>query len=112
MPLQIAGALNSRLEKLMPVMAPAGVILGFLFPPAFIWLRPFVPWLFAVTTLSGALRLRARELGAALQRPLPLLVYFFSVHAVMPVLVFILAGIIFPGDTDTKIGRASCRERV
>ena len=102
--LGISDGLNARLERLMPILAPTGVVLGYLFPHAFIWLRPFVPWLFALTTLSGALKLKARELGGALKKPAPILLYFFSSHGIIPVLVFFLGGIIFGDNTDTIAG--------
>jgi predicted Na+-dependent transporter len=103
-PEEIAGSLNLRLEKLMPVITPTGVALGFLFPSFFIAFRPLVPWLFAATTLSGSLKLRARELGEALRSPVPVAAFFFSAHIVMPLLAYLLTGIIFRGEPDTITG--------
>jgi predicted Na+-dependent transporter len=103
-PREIAGALNARLERLMPLVTPSGVALGFLFPGVFIILRPFIAWFFALMTLSGALKLRARELGAALRSPLPILIYFLSAHAAMPLIVLFFSRLVFRGDTDTVAG--------
>ena len=103
-PEKIAETLNKNLERLMPVVTPTGVILGFLFPGVFIWFRPFVPWFFALMTLSGALKLQARQLGNSMRNPIPILLYFVSAHALMPLLVLFVAGIIFRGDPDTIVG--------
>jgi tagaturonate reductase len=88
----------------MPVLTPFGVVLGFLLPRVFIILRPFIPWIFGIITLSGALKLKAREFGLTLRSPLPILVSLFSSHVVMPLAVLLIAGLIFRGDTDTISG--------
>jgi hypothetical protein len=43
--------INKTLNRLMPLVASSGVVLGFLLPGVFIHLRPFVPWLFGLITL-------------------------------------------------------------
>lgn len=88
----------------MPVLTPSGVLLGFLFSPIFIYLRPLVSWLFAVMTLSGALKLRARELGMTLRKPFPILLFFFSSHVLLPLAVLFVSGLLFSGDSDTISG--------
>jgi predicted Na+-dependent transporter len=100
----LAAALNSRLERLMPVLTPAGVVMGFLLPRFFIGFRPFIPWIFAVITLSGALKLRIRELGLALRHPLPMIFTFVSSHVLIPLMVFFFSSLVFPGDGDTVSG--------
>jgi predicted Na+-dependent transporter len=97
-------ALNRRLEQLMPVLTPAGVALGFMLPRFFIVFRPFIPWIFAVMTLSGALKLRIRELGRALRHPLPMILALVCSHVIIPPLVFFLSSLFFPGDGDTVSG--------
>jgi tagaturonate reductase len=94
-PAEFVLALNTRLERLMPVLAPAGVVLGFLLPAVFIKLRPFIPWIFGVMTLSGAIKLKAREFGLVLRDPLPIAVTFFSSHLIIPVVVFLVSTFIF-----------------
>jgi predicted Na+-dependent transporter len=103
-PADLASALNRRLEQLMPVLTPLGVILGFLFPLVFIKLRPFIPWLFSILTLSGALKLRAKDLSRAVQAPLSILLFFLSAHVMMPLAVFLLCSLLFRGDGDTISG--------
>ena len=97
-------ALNSRLETLMPILTPIGVALGFLASPVFVQLKPFVPWFFALMTLSGSLKLRARDLGAAVANPLPVIVFFISAHVLMPLAALAASNLALPGDADTAAG--------
>ena len=78
--------INYRLERLIPLTTPLSIVFGFLLPFVFIHLRPFVPWIFTVITLSGALKLRVAELGATIRNPLPILLCFVAAHVLMPVL--------------------------
>jgi tagaturonate reductase len=94
-PADFALTLNTRLERLMPVFAPAGVILGFLLPALFIRLRPFIPWIFGIMTLSGAIKLKAREFGLVLRDPLPIAITLLSSHLIMPLAVFFLSTLVF-----------------
>jgi tagaturonate reductase len=91
----LALTLNARLERLMPVLAPAGVVLGFLLPAVFIRLRPFIPWIFGIMTLSGAIRLKAREFSLVLRDPLPIAITFFSSYLIMPLAAFLLSTLVF-----------------
>ncbi|GHV13624.1 hypothetical protein FACS189491_08820 [Spirochaetia bacterium] len=103
-PAAFAVSLNARLEKLMPVLAPLGVILGFLLPRVFVQLRPFIPWIFGIMTLSGALKLKAREFGLTLRNPLSILFAFTASHVLMPLAALLFSSLIFPGDADTISG--------
>jgi predicted Na+-dependent transporter len=99
-----AAALNRWLEKLMPLLSPAGVALGFLLPRFFILFRPFIPWIFAVMTLSGALKLTIREFGMALRRPFPIILTMACSHLIIPLAVFFFSSLVFRGDGDTISG--------
>jgi predicted Na+-dependent transporter len=96
--------LNRRLEQAMPALTPLGVILGFIFSRVFITLVPLVPFLFAVMTLSGALKLRFRDLGAAVTDPMPALVFFICSHVLMPLAGFLGGSLIFPDDPAITAG--------
>lgn len=102
--LEIAGNLNHLLEKAMPMLAPAGVAMGILFPGVFISLRPFILWMFGTITLSGALKLRARDMGKALSSPMPLIAFFITARVLMPLAALLLSRLIFAQDTDTISG--------
>jgi predicted Na+-dependent transporter len=105
-PADIASAINRRLERLMPVLTPAGIVMGFLFSPLLIHLRPLVSWLFAMMTLSGALKLRARELGQAVRSPAPMLLFLLMAHIIIPLIVFVICSFFFKNDADTLSGFA------
>ena len=88
----------------MPLFAPLGVILGIVFPLFFIGLRPFVPLLFGIITLSGALKLKARDLLLTVRNPLPIIFFFLTAHLLMPLAVLLLSTLIFGNDSDTISG--------
>ena len=96
--------INSFLEKAMPLLAFLGVILGVLFYPFFLQIRPFIPWLFALITLSGSLTLRVRDLGKSVSSPLPFVLFFIVSHVIMPLFVFLIASAIFENNPDTLSG--------
>ncbi|MDR2096050.1 MAG: bile acid:sodium symporter family protein [Treponema sp.] len=101
---EIAVLVNQKLERMIPLLTPVGAGLGIFFPKFFILLRPLAPWLFSLMTLSGALKLRTREMGAVLKNPLPLLLFFISAHTIMPVLVLLISRIAFRNDTEIISG--------
>ena len=96
--------INRLLDRAMPVYAPLGVVLGVLFPSFFLGFRPFIPWIFGIITLAGALKLQARELVKAVSTPLPLLFFFISSHVIMPLTVFLVSSLLFPNDPDIVSG--------
>ena len=104
MSVKTAEAVNSRLERLLPLMAPVGVVLGFLLPGIFIHLRPFVPFLFGLMTLSGALKLRAAEFGKTIRDPVPILVFFLFVRVLMPLLGLFTSSLFFSETPDIITG--------
>ncbi|MCL2127003.1 MAG: hypothetical protein FWH38_02005 [Treponema sp.] len=101
---EIAGEVNRQFERLMPAVAPVGVALGFFLPGVFIRLRPFVPWLFGLMTLSGALKLTTGEFGRAMRSPAPIFAFFISSHIVMPLCVMLAASRFFGNSPDTVAG--------
>jgi tagaturonate reductase len=103
-PIKIAGIINRRLEQLMPIFAPLGVALGFLLPFVFMRLRPAVSWLFGIITFSGALKLRTREFGVTIRKPLPILLFFISSHIIMPLAAILFANLFFRDSPDTIAG--------
>ncbi|MDR0495110.1 MAG: hypothetical protein LBG95_05735 [Treponema sp.] len=99
-----ANAVNKWLERLMPMMTPLGIVLGFLLPGVFIHLRPFVPWLFGLITLTGALKLRIGEFTDTIRSPVPILAFFVSTHLLMPLCAKLLSSFLFGAEPDTIAG--------
>jgi tagaturonate reductase len=100
----IAGRINQTLERLMPLIPPLSVVMGFLLPGVFIHLRPLITPLFSVITLSGALRLGVGAFGRTLRKPLPILLAFISIHVLMPLIALLVSSLFFRGDADTVAG--------
>ena len=88
----------------MPLLTPFGVAIGVALPHVFIKLRPFIPWLFGTITLSGALKLRAREMGKAVSSPLPIISFFAAAHILMPFFVYAVSRLVLGTDMDTVSG--------
>jgi len=100
----MAMTLNKLLERFMPLLVPIGITLGYLLPDVFIQLRPFVPWLFGLLTLAGALKMRIAEFGSTIREPLPILAFFAASHIIMPLFVLFVATIFFGNDPDIITG--------
>jgi predicted Na+-dependent transporter len=103
-PAEIAAGINRFLERAMPVLTPAGLVLGVAFPPALIRLRPYIPLIFGVMTFSGALKLTVRDLGAAVRHPLPVVLFFLTSRIIMPAAVLLFCTVFFGKDADTISG--------
>ncbi|TBL79922.1 bile acid:sodium symporter family protein [Paenibacillus thalictri] len=96
--------LNKKLEKVMPVLTPIGVVLGVLLAT---WLKPYaflVPWIFAGMTFAGSLGSSFKDLARVILHPYPLLVCLTVLHVVMPIVALTAGNIIFPGDAYTITG--------
>jgi len=99
----IAQGINKQLERLIPITTPTAVIMGFFFPDIFINLRPFVILLFGIMTFSGALKLKAAEMGNAIKNPLPIIMFFIFSHVIMPLAAIFSSSIVF-SDADIVTG--------
>ena len=103
-PADIANAINLRMEKLLPLITPLGVVMGFFLPRVFIHLQPYVVLIFSLITFSGALKLRIVEFGRTIRSPLPIVLAFVSSHVLMPLLALLFSSVFFSSGTDTVTG--------
>jgi predicted Na+-dependent transporter len=87
--------INNYLDRLIPVTTPLAVALGLFLPDIFLPLRPYVIWLFGMMTFSGALKLTASELGTAVRSPLPIILFFFASHVIMPLSALFSSSLFF-----------------
>jgi len=87
--------LNHYLERLIPITTPFSIVLGFLLPFVFSLLKPYVLLLFGIMTFSGALKLRAAELGKSVRNPAPILLFFAAAHVLMPVIAMLVSSRFF-----------------
>jgi predicted Na+-dependent transporter len=91
----LLGKINQFLERMIAFTTPFGIVLGFLLPSVFVNLRPFIPYLFGLMTFSGALKLRARDLGSAVSKPVPILLFFAAAYVIMPVIAMLASSLFF-----------------
>jgi len=102
--MQMAETINKKLERLLPVLFPFGIVLGFAMPSVFAHLRPLVIWLFAIMTLSGALKLKVSEFGSAIRSPIPITAFLLTTRVLMPVITLLAASVFFGGNPHTVTG--------
>ncbi len=88
----------------MPILTPTGVIIGLLFGAPFVPFKPAVNWLFAFITFTGALGMVYRDFLYVFKHPFVVLVSLLSTHIVMPVLVYLMGSLVFPGRSELVIG--------
>ncbi|WNC12245.1 bile acid:sodium symporter family protein [Brevibacillus brevis] len=96
--------LNKALEKIMPILTPASVVIGVL---AAGYLQSFTflsPWIFAFITFAGSLGSGFREFARVLARPLPLLANLLILHAMMPLIAWGAALLFYPDDIHIVTG--------
>jgi len=103
-PLSSLQKINNYLDRLIPVTTPLAVFMGLLFPAFFSVLRPYVFLLFGIMTFSGALKLTASELTAAVRNPLPIALFFLSAHIIMPLAALFSSSMIFSDNPDVIAG--------
>lgn len=97
-------AINKVLEKWMPAIAPASLLLGVLLSD---WLRPYtglVPWVFAFMTFSGSLGSNFGDLQRVILHPLPLMACLILLHVWMPLVAWGTGSLVFHGDPLTVTG--------
>lgn len=96
--------LNRLLQKLMPYLTPAAVVLGVIFAR---WLEPLVflvPWIFAVMTFAGSLGSNFTDLKNVLRHPFGLIICLLVLHILMPVIALGTGALFFSGDVNTTSG--------
>ncbi|MCZ0756598.1 bile acid:sodium symporter family protein [Anoxybacillus sp. J5B_2022] len=96
--------INRRMEKALPFIVPSSVIVGVLFAPVFVHYASFVPWVFALITFAGSLRLSFSALKQALFHPIPMITVLFLLHVFMPLWALGIGHLFFRGDHSTVLG--------
>lgn len=96
--------LNRQLDRMMPLVTPASVVLGVLMAGFLKDYTALIPWIFAFMTFSGSLSSNFASLKQTLQHPLPLFLVFIILHIIMPTWAWGIGHITFSGDTYTITG--------
>lgn len=91
-------SVDKRLNALMPFITPTGVILALLLGNLFVSLKPIVNPLFGVITFFGAMKISAKDMVAAIKRPLFIIGFVLSSYIAMPILAELVSLIFFSGN--------------
>lgn len=95
---------NQFLERWMPLVTPACLLVGVLLPEAASKGLLLVPWVFAFMTFSGGLKSSFRDIKDVFRRPLPLLAAMAALHIAVPLLSAGVGHLLFPGNPSLITG--------
>jgi bile acid:Na+ symporter, BASS family len=96
--------LNKRLERLMPLITPIGVLIGVVFSVQLKDLSYLIPWIFAFMTFAGSLGSNFRSLKEVIVHPVPIFIAMLILHVLMPIWAWGVGHVAFPGDVYTTTG--------
>lgn len=96
--------LNRFIEKWMAFVTPVCLLVGVLFPEMAGRGLPYVTVVFAAMTFIGGLKSSFRDVLEVFRKPFPLLLALLILHAVMPVLAFLMGSVLFPDNKNLVTG--------
>lgn len=99
-----ADAFNKKLNKLMPMLTSAAVIIGLLLGHRISWMKPAVTYLFACMTFLGTMKISIGEIGNTLRRPAFIIAFALGSYVVMPLLAELVGIIFFHGANELISG--------
>lgn len=88
----------------MPLVTPASLLVGVLFPDQLHRILFLVPYIFAFMTFSGSLKSDFRDVLQVFRHPLPLVVTFLILHLAMPALACAVGNLAFAQHPDLITG--------
>ena len=97
-------AFNRWYDRRLSLLTPGALLLGFLCSDALIGGVPLVPWLFAYITFVMGLGIRAREIGLAFARPLPMLAVLAVAHILLPLAAWGAGSALFGAGSPYVVG--------
>ncbi|MFY9307343.1 MAG: bile acid:sodium symporter family protein [Bacillota bacterium] len=97
---------NSLMQKYFVPIIVGCFALGGMFPDVLGSFKPWVPWLFAAMTLTGALRVSLKEIKHALLSPFQIVTALAVLHVIFPALVFLIGKAGLANDPDLYAGLA------
>lgn len=102
--MQILNRFNKFIEKWMALVTPACLVFGVLFPQIAKYGVPFVPFVFAFITFTGALKSQFRDVANVFKTPWALLIVMVLLHLVIPGVACGLGNLIFPDNSNLITG--------
>lgn len=96
--------INTKLEKIMPMITPVSVITGVLLASYLKGFSYLIPWIFAFMTFAGSLSSNFKSFKEAVSHPVPIVAALVLLHIVMPLWAFGIGHLTFNGDAYTITG--------
>ncbi|MGE4584489.1 MAG: bile acid:sodium symporter family protein [Sphaerochaeta sp.] len=96
--------INERCNRAMPLLTPLGVVLGLLIGSRLAAFKGTSTLIFALITFIGALGMSFAQFVEVLKRARSLLLVLFVAHIVLPVVIKMLALLVFPHDPEIVTG--------
>ncbi|MDC3413268.1 bile acid:sodium symporter family protein [Aquibacillus sp. 3ASR75-11] len=96
--------LNQQLQKRMPLITPASVVIGVLLANYLADFSFLVPWIFAFMTFSGSLSSNFHSMKKAILHPIPILIVLTILHVIMPLWALGIGKVVFQDDVYTITG--------
>jgi len=97
-------ALIRLIDKNFPLLVPLGLLLGMFLGDLIVDFRVFIPWIFALVTFIGALRIDFDSFKRTIEKPKPIILVMSILRVLMPLWALLLGMIIFPGNIYTRTG--------
>ena len=95
---------NDFIERWMAFVTPSCLLFGVLFPQIAKHGVPYVPYVFAFITFTGALKSRFRDVANVFKAPWALLVIMLLLHLVIPGVACGVGNLVFPDNTNLVTG--------
>ena len=95
---------NDFIERWMAFVTPSCLLFGVLFPQIAKHGVPYVPYVFAFITFTGALKSRFRDVANVFKAPWALLVIMLLLHLVIPGVACGVGNLIFPDNANLVTG--------
>lgn len=86
--MKFLNSFNKFMEKWMPLVTPASLLIGVLLEPYIAKYIFIVPWAFAFMTFAGSLGSGFGEMKKVALNPLPLIIVMLILHVWMPIIAF------------------------
>jgi len=97
-------SLIKMFDKLFPFLTPVFLFCGLFLGSTVGQFVSIVPWLFALATFIGSLKIDFKTFAQTIKKPKGILIAMLMLRIVMPVVALIFGWIFFPNDVYTQIG--------
>lgn len=96
--------INRQLERAMPFITPASVMIGIMLSDGLSSYSELVPWIFAFMTFAGSLNSNFQSLRDVVSHPFPIFIIMIVLHVLVPIWAWSVGHLLFSGDLLTITG--------